>query len=343
MMTAICSTRYHRQHDETEHVEQAARLNMIDTMIDESGLREELIELPQRLATEEDLLAAHHPRMVQHIQQIAESGGGWIDQDTYTTKGSWLAATAAVGATIQAVEMVVNKQASNAFALVRPPGHHATDVRPMGFCLFNNVAVAARYARHKLGLERVAIVDYDVHHGNGTQDIFYNDPQVLFCSTHAAPLYPGTGGEHEIGIGAGEGTTLNVPLRFGTSDTGIQLVFSEVIVPALQRFQPQLLLVSAGFDAHWADPLGPLSFSCTGYAAITRQLLDVARSVCDGKIVLVLEGGYDLRALGYSVIATLQTLLGFEHVSDPMGRSRREEPDPTALIHRLQHEHPLLT
>ncbi|HEX5692679.1 MAG TPA: histone deacetylase, partial [Roseiflexaceae bacterium] len=262
-------------------------------------------------------------------------------QDTYTTSGSYDAALLAAGAAVAAVDAVADGRAQNAFALVRPPGHHATPYRPMGFCLFNNIAIAARHALMAHKLERIAIVDYDVHHGNGTQDCFYDDGQVLFCSSHAWPLYPGTGSSQEVGEEAGYGLTLNVPLPHGVGDQGFRQCYGELIAPALREFQPQLILVSAGFDAHWADPLGPLALSVAGYAALTQQLKSLAETLCDGKIVLVLEGGYNLDALAASVVAALRVLLGRDPGDDPLGPAAVREPMVSALIERIRTTHPV--
>jgi acetoin utilization deacetylase AcuC-like enzyme len=246
---------------------------------------------------------------------------------------------------IGAVEAVAGTNARNAFALVRPPGHHATPNRAMGFCLINNVAVAARYALRRLGVQRVAIVDYDVHHGNGTQDIFYHEPQVLFCSTHAAPFYPGTGSVGEMGDRASApGTTLNVPLPFGTGNRGYRQVFAQVIAPALRQFRPELILVSAGFDAHWSDPLGPMVLSVSGFAELNRTLLALADELCEGRLVMTLEGGYNLEALAASVLASLRQLLGRDPGPDPIGEVDAPEPLPEIerVIAILQDRHPLL-
>lgn len=297
-------------HDWHGHVEQAARLAAVRRAIAASGLRGELHTLAPKPAPDEALDAVHTPRLLRLVRQLASYGGGQFDSDTYVTADSWDAAVLAAGAAIGAVEVVLEGRARNAFALVRPPGHHATPDRAMGFCLLNNIAVAARYATRHLGLERVAIVDYDVHHGNGTQDIFYDDPAVLFCSTHAAPFYPGTGSLGEMGdrIRA-PGATLNVPLPFGAGDRGYAQVFAEVIAPALRRFRPQLILVSAGFDAHWTDPLGPMVLSVSGFAGLNQALLGLADELCDGRLVMVLEGGYNLDALAECSVAHVGQLL----------------------------------
>jgi acetoin utilization deacetylase AcuC-like enzyme len=212
----------------------------------------------------------------------------------------------------------------------------------MGFCLINNIAVAARHALNQFGLERVAIVDYDVHHGNGTQAIFYRDGDVLFCSTHAAPFYPGTGDSREMGAGDGIGATLNVPLPFGVGDQGYAQVFTELIIPAVQRWKPQMILVSAGYDGHWNDPLGPMALSVTGYAQLTRMIYDLAGELCDGRLLLVLEGGYNLEALGACVVAALQVLLGRDPGPDPIGIDSGPGTSVNSSITALRRLHPLL-
>ena len=340
MATAISINRSHVAHDDPEHVEQAARLHAIHQAIEASGLRHALIELGAMPASIAQITAAHSIRVVESVRAASARGGGWFDQDTYTTAGSFEVAALAAGAAIRAVEAVANRQADNAFALVRPPGHHATPDRPMGFCLFNNVAIAARHATIALGIERVAIVDYDVHHGNGTQDCFYDDSQVLFCSTHAAPLYPDSGEIHEYGLDGGYGHTLNVPLPHGSGDHTLLRVYDELIIPALQDFAPQLILVSAGFDGHWADPLGPFTLSTAGYTALTKRLADAARAICGGRIVLVLEGGYDPAALSECVVGALRVLLG-QAQEEAMPSPNEDEPNIDALIRHVKHHHPL--
>jgi acetoin utilization deacetylase AcuC-like enzyme len=261
--------------------------------------------------------------------------------DTYTTSGSWEAAQLAAGAAVTAVEAVVTGRVSNAFALVRPPGHHATPTQPMGFCLLNNIAIAAHYALDTLRIERVAIVDFDVHHGNGTQDCFYDDGRVFFCSTHAWPLYPGSGDMNEVGAEDGYGATLNLPLPHGTGDKGFQLLYDEVVLPALRRFSPELILVSAGYDAHWDDPLGPLTLTIDGYTALTQRLARLAGEICGGRIALVLEGGYSLPALAGGVVASLRVLLGHEPLADPLGPAAAAEPDVSTLVAHILARHPI--
>ncbi len=342
MTTAIVTDDRYLVHTDPTHVERAERLQSILRALDNNGVRSMVQQLAPRHATREELLAAHTARHIDQIHRYAEQGDGYIDSDTYMVEGSLDAALLAAGGAIVAVEAVLNGTVNNAFALVRPPGHHATPDRAMGFCLFNNIAIAARAAIQRGGLQRVAIVDYDVHHGNGTQDILYNDGQILFCSTHASPYYPGTGRFEEQGTGAGIGATLNVPLPYGTGDTGYQQVFEQIIIPAVRRFQPQLIMLSAGYDAHWSDPIGPMVVSVQGFAIMTRMLTDLAAEICDGRIVLVLEGGYNLDALGASALAATQVLLGQQPQPDDMGRVTPTEPDLSRLIATIQRHHPLL-
>jgi acetoin utilization deacetylase AcuC-like enzyme len=343
MTTAIITNPQHAAHDEPRHVEQAARLAAIEAAIDASGLRADLLELAPQPAGERQILAVHEPRLLAAVRSTMAHERAWLDADTYTTSGSYEAALLTAGAAVKAVEAVVGGQAANAFALVRPPGHHATPYRPMGFCLFNNVAIAARHALDTLGIERLAIVDYDVHHGNGTQDCFYEDSQALFCSTHAWPLYPGTGAAQEVGAESGYGLTLNLPLPYGTGDEGFYRCYDELILPAIRAFGPQLILVSAGYDGHWDDPLGPLALSVAGYAALTQRLASLAGELCDGRIVLMLEGGYSLPALSACAVAALRVLLGRDPGADPLGPAGVREPDLSALIERVRREHPLFS
>lgn len=332
------------EHDEPTHPENARRMQAILALLDASGIRSDLVAIPGRPATEREILAVHQPRLVEALQFLAHEGGGMIGADTYVTADSWTVATLAAGTVARAVEAVVRGEVANAFALVRPPGHHATPSQAMGFCLVNHVAVAAQYALDTLGLERVAIVDWDTHHGNGTQDIFYDEPRVLYCSSHTWGLFPGTGHLREMGAGAGMGMTLNVPLPWYTGDGGYERVYGDVIVPAVERFRPELIIVSAGYDAHWADPLAPMNASVTGYASIAQRVYNLAAEVCSGRLVCALEGGYDLDALAASVLATLRVLQGRpDLVEDPLGAKSTPRVDIGSVVETLLRAHPLLT
>jgi acetoin utilization deacetylase AcuC-like enzyme len=316
-------------------------MNAVAAALDKSGLSTDLVELAAQPASEAQILAVHERLLMEYVRAAARRGPLWLGGETYIVPGSWEAARMAAGAAATAVEAVLTGQASNAFALSRPPGHHATPSQPMGFCLLNNIAIAARHALDTLGVERVAIVDFDVHHGNGTQDCFYDDGRVFFCSTHASPFYPGTGAVDDMGIEDGYGATLNLPLPYRTGDVGFQLLYDQVVLPALRRFAPQLILVSAGSDAHWDDPLGPLSLSINGYAILTQRLVALADELCGGKIVLVLEGGYSQAALAGGVVASLRVLLGREPGVDPLGPTGQAEPDISLLIRRVRDRHPI--
>jgi len=262
-----------------------------------------------REATHEQLARVHDRHYIQRISELRDKAVA-LDPDTYTSPESYEIALLAAGAAIDAVERVMSETNHYTLAMMRPPGHHAEHAHAMGFCLFNNVAVAAAHARHALGARRVAIVDYDVHHGNGTQHMFERDPSVLYVSTHQYPYYPGTGAVEEIGTGPGEGFTVNLPMESGGTDADFEHVFDRVALPVLRQFSPDLILVSAGFDAHQRDPLATMRATEPGFAAMTMALRRVADEVCKGRLALVTEGGYDLKALEGSLDAVVQTLSG---------------------------------
>ncbi len=295
-------------HDYPGHPETAARLRAItDRLATDPALRG-LPATPAPDADVEMLRAVHTDRHIAGIEHAARGGGGWLDGDTYCTPQSYDVALRAAGAAMRVTEMVMGGESRSAFALVRPPGHHATPSQAMGFCLFNNAAVAARAAQRLHGAERVAIVDIDVHHGNGTQDVFYDDASVLYCSLHQWPLYPGTGRAAETGTARAEGTTVNVPLPPGTGAEQWLAAFETRVATALVAHRPDLIVVSAGYDAHAADPLAELRLATETYAQVAARLAEIAGELCGGRTVWVLEGGYDLDALATSVGATLQAL-----------------------------------
>lgn len=263
--------------------------------------------LEPRSATDEDLMRVHTR---EHIAGIVARRGraSMIDEDTFTSPDSDDIARLAAGAVLTAVDQVLDGPAgSRALALVRPPGHHAETDKAMGFCLYNNIAVGAAYARSR-GLSRLAIVDYDVHHGNGTEAMFYEDPSVLFVSSHHYPFWPGSGAASDTGRGAGAGFTLNVPLKMGDRDEVVERAYAATVLPRLRAFKPELLMISAGFDAHEQDPLGQLRMTAAGFSRLTQALLCVADEVCEGRVVLVTEGGYDLKALSDSLDAVIEVL-----------------------------------
>ncbi len=331
------------KHDTGQHVENAGRLEAIISLLEETGLTRELELIKPRAASVEELSLVHDKQHIARILDVAQRGGGWLDADTVMSADSYEAAVYAAGGAITATEAVISGQVTSAFALVRPPGHHATPRQAMGFCLFNNVAVATKYALAKYNLERIAIIDFDVHHGNGTQDIFYDSPQVLYISTHEYPLYPGTGDVEDTGSGAARGTTVNIPLPPGCGDDEYLAAFEQVITPVVRRFKPQFIMVSAGYDAHWADGLALMQVTITGFARMVEIIRGLAEELCHGQIVICLEGGYHLQALSHSVKATFDSLIGNTSIDDPLGQSphRSEAPGTDRLLNKIKEIHAL--
>ncbi len=344
MPVAIVTSPEYLRHDFADHPENAERLRAIETALDSPalGLREFLRTLDPQPATRAQIAAAHSPEYIDALERVMDQAPGYIDAaPTYIVPESFRIACLAAGGALRAVDAVCAGEVRSAFALVRPPGHHAVADQPMGFCLFNNIAIAAHHARAQYGLERVLIVDFDVHHGNGTQDILYDDPAVLFISTHQENIYPYTGQLTETGTGPGTGFNVNLPLPGGAGDQAFARLADEVILPLADRFAPQLILVSAGFDAHWLDPLAGLQLSLSGYARLARVLDDLARRHCDGRLVFVLEGGYHLAALSGGVTTVLRTLLGEHDLPDGLGPAPRPEPNVDSLIQRARALHHL--
>jgi acetoin utilization deacetylase AcuC-like enzyme len=269
------------------------------------------IKLMERIAAPADekwLSVVHTPRHIEHIRRICELGGGVLDQsDTPVGANGFQMGLLSLGSALMACDLVMRGEATRAFSAARPPGHHAEQDQPMGFCLFSNIAIAARYVQQQYGLKKIAIVDFDVHHGNGTQAALEDDPTILFVSLHQHPatLYPGSGYESETGIGEGEGFTINLPFQPGAGDAEYLDVINRRVLPALNAFRPELLMFSAGFDGHRDDPLAQINLSEDGFEQITRRLVAIADRHCDGKVVSLLEGGYHLRALGRSVVKHL--------------------------------------
>ncbi len=342
MTTAYLYSPVFLEHEEEGHPESPERLRQIRRVLEETGVLPRLTALEPVAATDAQIAAGHAPQHIDLVRRLIARGGGHFDADTYANVRSLDAATLAAGAVIRAVDAVLAGEIDNAFALVRPPGHHATHSRAMGFCIFNNVAIAAQHALDAHNLERVLIIDYDVHHGNGTQDIFYRTSRVLYFSTHQYPHYPGTGDWREIGEGGGAGFTVNVPLPPRVGDEGYRRIFDDLLFPLAERYQPQLVLVSVGFDAHWRDPLASENLSIAGYAALARTAIEIAREMCGGRIVFTLEGGYDLDALGYGAAATFRALLGDSDIPDPLGPARRASQDVSDYVERLRGVHRLV-
>lgn len=331
------------KHDTGNHPENAKRLEAIIAHLKETSLIEKLTLIKPRPATTEELLLVHSAELIAQVQEVARKGGGWLDPDTMVSPDSYEVALYAAGGAISAVDAVMKGEVNSAFALVRPPGHHATPSRAMGFCLFNNIAIAARYALKKYSLERIAIIDFDVHHGNGTQDAFYHNPQVLYISTHQYPYYPGTGSVEETGIGEGKGTNLNIPLPANCGDAEYLQVFEQIVAPATKRFRPNLIMVSAGYDNHWSDPLANMTVTVTGFARMTKIIKELADELCQGRLVCSLEGGYNLTALAESVKATFEVLLGNDNIEDGSDTTQQEytAPDISMLIKKIREVHAL--
>lgn len=329
-------------HTMPNHPESHHRMEGLIPLLEKAGVLHALSEITPPSATIEQLARVHSHSLIEHIRKACLDGGGLLDHgDTYATAESFELARKAAGGCCGAVDEIMGGDARNGLALVRPPGHHAERERVSGFCLFNNVAAAARQAQVVHNAKRVLVLDFDVHHGNGTQDIFYDDDSVLFVSMHLYTpyFYPGIGSLDETGVGGGDGFTLNVPFPVYVGDVGYKRIFDEVVRPRAESFAPELILVSAGFDAHWQDPLAAAGLSLTGYAQLSRALKELAESLCEGRILFVLEGGYQLEVLSYGVLNLVNALIGRDEIHDPMGRMPHNESDVTDLLYKLRERH----
>jgi acetoin utilization deacetylase AcuC-like enzyme len=302
------------------HVENPQRLVHIYQALDDlNGL---FVEIPPRAATRQEILAVHDPQYVDRIAATAGKESRHLDPDTVTSPKTYEVACLAAGGVMAAIDAVMGDLA-NAFALVRPPGHHAERDRAMGFCIFNNVAIGAHYALAAHELERVLIVDWDLHHGNGTQRAFYADPRALYFSTHQYPFYPGTGHYTEIGEGAGKGYTINCPLSPGYGDVDYANILRHILRPIALAYQPQLILVSAGFDIYHGDPLGGMAVTEEGFARLTDIIMEMADTVCEGRVVMTLEGGYNIEGQALSVREVVKRMAG----EGGLDRAQREEEE----------------
>jgi acetoin utilization deacetylase AcuC-like enzyme len=342
LTTAYCYDPLYLEHNLPGHPENRARLERVMRTLADEGLLARMTPVTPRPVDLDLLTRVHRQSYSAALKDFAERGGGHIDADTYVAPRSYDAALLAAGGAVELVRAVLAGRARNGIALVRPPGHHATRTRGMGFCLFNNVAVAAMAALMEPGVSRVLIVDWDVHHGNGTQDVFYDSPQVLLFSTHQYPYYPGSGNLREVGEGAGKGYTVNVPLPAGVGDRGFARVYGELLTAAAELFQPDLILVSAGYDAHWDDPLAGLRLSLGGYWRLAQIVVALADRLCGGRLVVTLEGGYNLEVLTRGVADTCRVLLGDAAPgSDPLGASPAPERDVADVLRAVREIHHL--
>ncbi|HUI46302.1 MAG TPA: histone deacetylase [Nitrospirota bacterium] len=310
-LALIKDDRYLEHHAGEGHPESPNRLRVLHDLINAefSGLP----LIPPRLATENELALVHDPLYIQMVANTEGKAFSRLDPDTGLSARSYEIARLAAGGLLQAIDSLLTHEPRTpkaVFAFVRPPGHHAEPSRGMGFCIFNNVAIAAEYAREKFGLKRILIVDWDLHHGNGTQHAFYDSPAVLYFSSHQYPYYPGSGSFEEVGSGAGEGFTINAPLPAGFGDAEYVRIYSTVLLPVALEYKPELVLVSAGFDPFVRDPLGSMKMSGEGFGALTGIVHDIAQTTCDGKILITLEGGYNPDGLRSGVRSVLRTLLG---------------------------------
>ena len=331
------------EHTLKGHPEHAGRLQAVWGQLEAAGLVARMRAIEPEPASIASLEAVHTPAYVRFLQEVAAQADRVVglDADTYFCPTSFEIARLAAGGMVSAVDAVLRREVDNALVVARPPGHHAMPDHAMGFCLLGNAAIGAQHARQAHRLDRVLIVDYDVHHGNGTEAMFYNDAAVMFISTHQYPFYPGTGALDDIGQGPGRGATINIPLPGGHGDASYLALYQDIMWPLVRRFKPQFIVVSAGFDAHWGDPLASMELSLTCYAQLTRELIAMAAEVCDGRIVFLMEGGYDLDVLGQGVVNIAHALLGDTTIRDTLGAAPKARTDIGPLIDQIRAVHRL--
>ena len=334
--TGIVKDERYMEHEMgPHHPESPERLRAIYAMLEEPDMKGQFFEVPVRRAERDELLLVHAQNYVDQLAATAGEAYTYLDPDTQTSAGSYEAALLAAGGLCEAISLVNSGEINNAFALVRPPGHHAENSRAMGFCLFNNVAVGAMYAREHLKLDRLLVVDWDLHHGNGTQHSFEEDPSILYFSTHQYPYYPGTGAINETGRGEGQGFTVNVPLPVGCGDGEYLFLFENILKPVTLEFKPQMILVSAGFDIYEGDPLGGMRVTPKGFAGLTRSIMEMADACCEGKVVITLEGGYDVHGQSDSVKEVLKELSGKTKSEIPKLLEKGDSRALKAIIQRV--------
>lgn len=308
--------RYMRHFAGFAHPESPERLAAIYEMLDNPGMSWKFTEIEPREATHEEIESVHSSSYINHVAGTAGKDSVMLDPDTATSPETYHVAKLAAGGVCNSIDNVISGDVDNAFAFVRPPGHHAEHDAAAGFCIFNNIAIGAMHAVLRHNMKRILIADWDLHHGNGTQHLFYTDPRVLYFSTHQYPYYPGTGGVDEIGRGPGEGYTVNVPLSGGAGDGDYVKIFRKILAPVALEFKPELVLLSAGFDIYYQDPLGSMRVTPNGFAALARILMNIADSCCRGRFVAVLEGGYHVQGLTKSVKAVLEEMRDETHCSE---------------------------
>ena len=335
--SAVVVDRDYLKHDPGEfHPERPERIRVLLDLAERLD-SDKFHILPPKSATRSDIELCHQPDYIALVESTAKANHYALDGDTITSRDSFAVGLLAVGGFLRLLDSIAARESRNGFALVRPPGHHALSDHAMGFCLFNTIAIGAEHLKRAYGAKKILIMDWDVHHGNGTQAAFYDDASVLFISTHQYPYYPGSGAVNEVGVDAGEGYTINVPLPAGCADAEYMRVFQDIVIPAAEKFEPEWILVSAGFDPHRRDPLGGMGVTEKGFAAMARMLLQLADRYTGGRIGLLLEGGYDLAALRNSVAAVLEVMQQRKNNDDDLLQPASDELQP--LLRRIRQVH----